>query len=142
MLGYIRTSDTSQTGLRCPCSPHPAFYPRTSWLGKVQIVWFQWSYQPWLPLWISHSRVTGPCVQLEPFAITWKGPQILGRTRSWSLSLSRNVLIRTSHLPPSLHGSSRLILCYELSDQEALACIFAYNTKNKRRVPVNGHCVS
>ena len=23
MLGYIRTSDTSQTGLRCPCTPHP-----------------------------------------------------------------------------------------------------------------------
>ena len=47
-------------------------------------------------------------VQLEPFAITWIGPQILGRTRSWSLSPSRKVLIRTSHLPPSPHGSSRL----------------------------------
>ena len=23
MLGYIRTSDTSQTGLRCLCTPHP-----------------------------------------------------------------------------------------------------------------------
>ena len=30
MLGYIRTSDTSQTDLRCSCTPHPAFYPRTS----------------------------------------------------------------------------------------------------------------
>ena len=56
-------SDTSQTGLRCPCTPHPAFYPRISWLRRVQIVWFQWSYQPWPPLWISHSKVTGPCVQ-------------------------------------------------------------------------------
>ena len=37
MLGYIRTSDTSQTGLRCICTPHPAFYPRTSWL-RAQIV--------------------------------------------------------------------------------------------------------
>ena len=26
MLGYIRTSDTSQAGLRCPCTPHPAFW--------------------------------------------------------------------------------------------------------------------
>ena len=119
MLGYIKTSDTSQTGLRCPCTPHPAFYPRISWLRRVQIVWLQWSYQPCPPLWISHSRVTGPCVQLEPFVITWMGLQILGRTRSWSLSPSRKVLMRTSHLPPS-HGSSRLILCYELSDQEAL----------------------
>ena len=64
--------------------------------------------QPWPPLWISHSRVTGPCVQSEPFTITWTGPQILGRTRSWSLSPSRKVLIRTSHLPPSPRGSSRL----------------------------------
>ena len=24
--------DTSQTGLRCPCTPHPAFYPSISWL--------------------------------------------------------------------------------------------------------------
>ena len=108
MLGYIKTSDTSQTGLRCPCTPHPAFYPRTNWLRKGQIVWLLWSYQPWPPLWISHSRVTGPCVQSGPFAITWTGPQILGRTRSWSLSPSRKVLIRTSPLPPSPHGSSRL----------------------------------
>ena len=83
-------------------------------------MWFQWSYQPWPPLWISHSRVTGPCVQSESFAITWTGPQILGRTRSWSLSPSRKVsILRTSHLPPSPHGSNKL-LCYELSDQEAL----------------------
>ena len=108
MLGYIRTSDSSQSGLRCPCIPHPAFYPRTSWLRRIQIVWLQWSYQPWPPLWISHSRVTGPCVQSEPFTITWTGPQILGRTRSWSLSPSRKVLIKTSHLPPSPHGSSKL----------------------------------
>ena len=108
MLGFIRTSDTSQTDLRCPYTPHPAFYPRISWLRRGQIVWLQWSYQPWPPLWISDSRVTGPCVQSEPFAITWTGSQILGRTRSWSLSPSRKVLIRTSHLPPSPHGSNKL----------------------------------
>ena len=89
MLGFIRTLDTSHTGLRCPCTPHLAFCPRISWLRRVQIVWLQWSSQPWPPLWISHSRVTGPCVQSEPFAITWTGPQILGRTRSWSLSPSK-----------------------------------------------------
>ena len=32
----------------------------------------------------------------------------------------KKVLIRPSHLPLSPQGSSRLILCYELSDQEAL----------------------
>ena len=108
MLGCIRTSDTSQTALRCPYTLHPAFYPRTSWLRRVQIVWLQWSYQPWPLLWISHSRVTSPCVQSEYFATTWTGLQILGRTRSWSLSPSRKVLTKTSHLPPSPHGSSIL----------------------------------
>ena len=65
----------------------------------------QWSYQPRPHLWISHSRVTGPYVQLEPCATTWTGPQILGRTRSWSLSPSRKVLTKTFHVPPSPHGS-------------------------------------
>ena len=70
MLGYIRTSDTSQTGLRCLCTPHPAFYPRTSWLRRAQIVWPRWLYKPWPLLWISHLRVTGPYVQSEPCPIT------------------------------------------------------------------------
>ena len=66
-----------------------SLYPSPSFLSKNQLAKegtdsLQWSYQPWPPLWISHSKVTGPCVQLEPFAITWIGPQILGRTRSWS----------------------------------------------------------
>ena len=121
MLGYIRTSDTSQTGLRCPCTPHPASFPRISWARRVQTVWLQWSFQPCHHLWINHSRVTGPYVQLEPYATTWTGPQTLGRIRSWFLSPSRKGLTKTSHLPPSPHGSNRLILCYELSDQEALS---------------------
>ena len=108
MLGFTRISDTSQTGLRCPCTLHPAFYPRISWLRRAQIVWLQWSYQPWPPLWISHSRVTGLCVQSQPLGITWTGLQILGRTRSWSLSPSRKVLVKSSHLPPSPHGSNKL----------------------------------
>ena len=58
----------------------------------------------------------------ELCAITWTGSQILGRTRSYSLSPSRKVLMKMSHLPPSPCGPSKLfyILCYELSDQEAL----------------------
>ena len=76
----------SDTSLRCPYTPHPVFYPRISWLSRAQIVWLQWSSQPWPPLWTSHSKVTGPCVPSELFTITWTGPQILGRRRSWSLS--------------------------------------------------------
>ena len=55
------------------CIPHPASYPRISWLRRVQTVWHQWSSQHWHHLWIGHSRVTGPYVQLEPYATTWTG---------------------------------------------------------------------
>ena len=56
------TSDTSQTGLRCPCTPHPASYPRIRWLRRVQTVWHQRSFHPWPHLWIGHSKETGPYV--------------------------------------------------------------------------------
>ena len=90
-----------------------SLYPSPSFLSKNQLVkegpvWHQWSSQPWPHVWIGHSKVTGPYVQLEPCATTWTGLQMLGRIRSWSLSPSRRVLTKTSHLPPSPHGSNRL----------------------------------
>ena len=107
-MALTKNIDTSQTCPRCHCIPHPAFFPRTSWPRRAQTVRLQWLSQPWPPLWISHSRVTGPYIQLEPCFITWTGPWILGRTRRWSLSPSRKVLIKTSHLPLYAHGSNRL----------------------------------
>ena len=65
--------------------PSPSFLSKTSWPRKVQIVWLQWSFQPWHHLWIGHSRVTGPYVQLEPCATTWTGLQISGRISSLCL---------------------------------------------------------
>ena len=47
MPGSIRTSGTSQTGLRFPCTPHPASFPRISWPRRAQKVWPQWLFQPW-----------------------------------------------------------------------------------------------
>ena len=120
MLGKIRISDTSWTGQRCLFTPHQAFSLRTSWQKRVQIVCPQWLFQPWPQLWISHSRFIGRYVQSEPCATIWTQPQTSGRTRGWSLSPSRRALTKTSDLPLSPHGSSRLILCYELSDQESL----------------------
>ena len=32
---------------RCPCTHHLAFFLRTSWPWRVQIVWPQWLYQLW-----------------------------------------------------------------------------------------------
>ena len=77
-----RTSDTSQTGQRCPSIHHPAFLPRISWPKRVQRVWPQWLYQPWPQLWTSPSSLLGPCVQSEHCATIWTGHQTSGRTRS------------------------------------------------------------
>ena len=142
MLSYIRTSDTSQTGLRCLYTPHRAFYPRTSWLKRAQIVWPHWLYQPCPPLWISRLGVTGPYVQSEPGAITWTGPQISGRRRPLCpVRALRNYLDGTSDLeqkelvfvsfkkgfakdisPATISSwiKQAVIICCELSDQVAL----------------------
>ena len=95
MPGYSKTSGIKQIGPRCLYTPRQGFCPRISWPKRDQIVWPRWRFQPWPPLWISHSKVTGHYVQLEPCAITWTGPQISGRTKCWSLSPSRKVFTRT-----------------------------------------------
>ena len=78
----IRTSGTSLTGPRCPCTHHPAFFPRTSWPKRVRTVWPQWWYQPWPQLWIGPSSLIGPSVRSEHYATIWTGPQTSGRIRS------------------------------------------------------------
>ena len=120
MLGYIRTSDTSQTGLRCLCIPHLASYPRTSWLRKVQIVWHQWSSQPWHLL----DR-------------SLKGDRSLCPVRALRYYLDRTADLRQNKelvfvsfkkgfdkdISPATISSwikHTVVLCYELSDQEAL----------------------
>ena len=108
MPGNTKISGTSLTGHRCPYIHLPAFFPRTSWPRRVQSVWPQWWYQPWPQLWIDPSSLIGHSVQSEPCVTTWTGPQISGSIRSWSLSPSRKVLTRISHLPLSPHGSNKL----------------------------------
>ena len=124
MLGCIRTSDTSQTGLRCLCTPHPAFYPRVSWLRRAQIVWLQWSYQPWPPLWPQQEK-------------SLKGDRSLCPVRAFRYYLDRTSNIRQNKelvfvsfkkgfdkdISPATISSwikQTVILCNELSDQEAL----------------------
>ena len=80
MLG--KTSDNSQTGQRCLCTQHPAFFPRTSWPRSVQTVWPKWLYQPWPQLWISQSSLIGPYAQSEHYSTIWIEPKTLDRTRS------------------------------------------------------------
>ena len=120
MLGKVRTSDTSQILPRCLFTPHPAFFPRTSWPKKVQTVWPQWLFQPWPKLWISHSRLAGPYVRSELCTTTWIGFQTSGKPRSWSLPPSRKALTKISSATIFSWIKQKVILCYELSDQEAL----------------------
>ena len=108
MLGRKEISDTNLTGQRCPCTHHPAFFQRINWPKRVHTVWPQWIFQPWPQLWIDPSSLIGPSVWSEHYATIWTGPQTSGRIRSWSLSPSRKVSTKTSHLPPSPHGSNRL----------------------------------
>ena len=93
MLGKTGISDTNLIGQRCPCIHHPAFFPRISWPNRVQTVWPQWFYQPWPPTLdrsLKSNRSLFPIRQLRYY---------LDRTSD---------RIRTSHLPLSPHGSSRL----------------------------------
>ena len=45
MLGETEMSDIKQTGLKYPCTPHPAFFPRASWPKRVQTVCFSLNFQ-------------------------------------------------------------------------------------------------
>ena len=77
----------------------------------------QWLFEPWTQLWVSPSSLICPFVWSEHCATIWTGPQTSGRTRSWSLSPLRKVLT-----PATISSwiKQTVILCYELSDQEAL----------------------
>ena len=137
MLGYIRTSDTSQTGLRCLCTPHPASYPRTSWLRKGQIVWLQWSFQPWHHLWPdSVAPVVIPALA-PSLDRSLKGDRSLCPVRALRYYLDRTADLRQNKelvfvsfkkgfdkdISPATISSwikQTVVLCYELSDQEAL----------------------
>ena len=70
---------------------------------------------------ISNSRLLRLCTQSEPCATIWIGPQTSSRTRRLSLSPSRKASTNIS--PPVTISSwikQTVILCYKLSDQEAL----------------------
>ena len=120
MLGKIKISDIKQIGLKCPCTPHPAFFPRTSWPKRVQTVWQQWLYQPWSLLWISHSSLIGPCAQSEHCATIWTLPETLGRIRLVFFSFKKGFDKDISPATISSLIKQTVIMCYELSDQEAL----------------------
>ena len=82
MLGSIRTLDTSPTGPKCLCTPHPASFLRISWPRRAQVALPQWLFLPWHQLWTSPSSLIGPSFQSGPCTTIWTGPQTSGRIRS------------------------------------------------------------
>ena len=70
-------------------------------------------------LWINHSRLTGSCTQLEPFTTTWTSDL---RQNKEMVFVYFKKGFNKDNSPVTI--SSRIkqteILCYELSDQEAL----------------------
>ena len=83
-------------------------------------MWPRWLYQPWPPLWTSHSRVTGPYAQSEPCAITWTRTSDLRQNKELVFVSFNKGFKDTSPATISSWIKQTVILCYELSDQEAL----------------------
>ena len=115
-----RILDTSQTGQRCLCTHHPAFFLRTSWLRRVQIVWPQCytSLAPTLDKSLKSDRSLCPVRAL---------PYYLDRTSD--LSQNKELVFVSfkkgfdKDISPATISSwikQTMILCSELSDQEAL----------------------
>ena len=118
MLGKTEISDTNLTGQKCPCTHHPAFYPRISLPRRVQTVWPQWLYQPCPQRWINPSSLTGPSVQ----SIVLLFGQDLGSQQHKDLVFLSFKKGFDKDISPATISSwikQTVILCYELSYQEA-----------------------
>ena len=93
------------------------FFPRTSWPRRVRTVWPQWLCQPRPQFWISPSSLIGPVSVQSTVLLIGTGSQ----TEQWiSLSPFRKVLTRHITCHYHLIDQATVILCYELSGQEAL----------------------
>ena len=121
MLGRTEISDTNLTGQRCLCTHHPASFQRISWPKRVQTVWPQWLYQPWPHLWIGPSSLTGPFVRSEHYATIWTGPRSDLRQNKELVFVSFKKGFDKDISPATISSwiKQTVILCYELSDQEA-----------------------
>ena len=120
MLGFIRTSDTSLTGLRCPCTHHPAFCPKNQ-LAKEG------------PDSVAPVVIPALAPTLDK---SLKDDRSLCPVRALRYYLDRTSDIRQKELvfvsfkkgfdkdisPATISSwiKQTVILCYELSDQEAL----------------------
>ena len=120
MLGKVRTSDTSRTGLRCLCTHLPAFFPRTSSLKRVRTAWLQWLYQPWPPTLdrsLKSDRSLCPVRALHYYLD--RTSDIRQNKELVFVSFKKGFDKDISPATISSWIKQTVILCYELSDQEA-----------------------
>ena len=116
MLGKRGILNNNLIGQRCPCIHHPAFFPRISWPKRVQAVWPQWLYQPWPPT--LHGS-------LKSLFLVRTLRYYLDRTSDFRqnkvvfVSFKKGFNKDISPASISYWIKQTVILCYELSDQEA-----------------------
>ena len=118
MLGKTEILDTNPTGQRCPCTHHPAFSPRISWPKRVQTVWpqgFITALAPTLDRSLKSDRSLCPVRTLHYYL-----DRTSGRIRRWFfVSFKKGFDKDISPATISSWIKQTMILCYELSDQEA-----------------------
>ena len=119
MLGRTEISDTNLIGQRCPCTHLPAFFPRTSWPKRVRTV----------------AKVVIPALA-PTLDRSLKSDRSLCPVRALRYYLDRTSDLRQNKelvfvsfkkgfdkdISPATISwiKQTVILCYELSDQEAL----------------------
>ena len=116
MLGKTEILDTNLTGQRCSCTHHPAFSPRISWPKRVQGSVAPGVITALPQLWIDPSSLIGPVSALRYYL-----DRTSGRIRRWVFFVSFKKGFRKDILPATISSwiKQTVILCYELSDQEA-----------------------
>ena len=112
--------NTNLIGRRCPCFHHPAFLPRISWPKRVQTVWPQWLYQPWPP---NLDRSLKSDRSLFPVStLRYYSDRTSDLRQNKELVFVSFVKGFDKDISPASISSwikQTVILCYELSDQEA-----------------------
>ena len=101
------TLDTKLIGQKFLFTLLQVFWLKITWQRRVQIMWLQWSFQPWPPLWINPWRKIGLFVQSERYAIIWTRHKTSDRAKNWSLSPSKRASLRISRLLQSRLGLSK-----------------------------------
>ena len=120
MLGRTGISDTNLTGQRCPCTHHPAFFPKISWLKRAQIVWPRWLYQPWPPTLDRSLKADRSLCLVRALRYYLDRTSDLRQNKELVfVSFKKGFDKDISPATISSWIKQTVILCYELSDQEA-----------------------